>query len=69
MTKSSAPKKMLIVGAVISIFVVLLLEFLNNKIVTPKDVEEHWDIPLLGVIPYEKPQKHKKSKLKEAEVN
>lgn len=69
MAKSSAPKKMLIVGAVISIFVVLLLEFLNNKIVTPKDVEEHWDIPLLGVIPYEKPQKHKKSKLKEAEVN
>ena len=69
MAKSSAPKKMLIVGAVISIFVVLLLEFLNNKIVTPKDVEEHWDIPLLGVIPYEKPQKEKKSKLKEAEVN
>lgn len=66
---SSAPQKMLIVGVVISIFVVLLLEFLNNKIVTPKDVEEHWDIPLLGVVPYEKPQKEKKSKVKEVEVN
>ena len=62
---SSAHKKMLIVGAVISIFVVLLLEFLNNKIVTPKDVEEYWEIPLLGVIPYEKTQKTKKSKLSE----
>lgn len=61
--KSSAHKKMLIVGAVISIFVVLLLEFLNNKIVTPKDVEEHWDIPLLGVIPYEKSQILKPTKL------
>lgn len=69
MVKSSAHKKMLIVGAAISIFVVLLLEFLNNKIVTPNDVEEHWDIPLLGVIPYEKPQKEKKSKLKEVGVN
>ena len=49
--------------AVISIFVVLLLEFLNNKIVTPKDVEEHWDIPLLGVIPYEKSQNLKPTKL------
>lgn len=51
---SSAHKIMLIVGVVIAIFVVLLLEFLDNKIVTPKDVEEHWDIPLLGIVPYEK---------------
>ena len=64
--KSDAPKKMLIVGGVISIFVVLLLEFLNNKIVTPKDVEEYWEIPLLGVVPYEKPQKEKRLKTKEA---
>lgn len=69
MAKSSAPKKMIIVGAVVSIFVVLLLEFLNNKIVTPRDVEEHWDIPLLGVVPYEKPIKEKRTKVKEVEVN
>ena len=69
MVKSSAPIKMLLVGTIVSIFVVLLLEFLNNKIVTPKDVEEHWDIPLLGVVPYEKPQKDKKAKVKEMEVN
>ncbi len=69
MAKSSAPTKMLLVGAVISIFVVLLLEFLNNKIVTPKDVEEHWNIPLLGVIPYEKPTKEKVLKEKEVGVN
>ena len=69
MAKSSAPKKMLIVGGVISIFVVLLLEFLNNKIVTTKDVEEYWEIPLLGVVPYEKPQKEKKLKTKEVGGN
>lgn len=62
--KSDAPKKMLIVGAVISIFVVLLLEFLNNKIVTPKDVEEYWEIPLLGVVPYVKSGRQKGLKAK-----
>ena len=42
---------------------------LNNKIVTPKDVEEYWEIPLLGVVPYEKPQKEKRLKAKEVGGN
>lgn len=60
--KSSATVKFAIVGVVISIFVVLLLEFLNNKIVTPKDVEQYWEAPLLGVVPYDKQRHPRKSK-------
>ena len=50
--KTSMWKKATLVGIVLSIFVVLLMEFLNNKIVTPKDVEEHWQLPLIGVVPH-----------------
>lgn len=54
--------KLGIVGVVVAIFVVLLLEFLNNKIITPKDVEQYWDEPLLGVVPYDKKKHPRKSK-------
>lgn len=49
-------------GLVIAIFLMLLLECLNTKIVTPDDVEKYWDLPLLGVVPMydEKPKKKKK---------
>ena len=50
--KTSMWKKAILGGVVLSIFVVLLMEFLNNKIVTPKDVEEHWQLPLIGVVPH-----------------
>lgn len=40
-------------GLVVAIFLVLLLECLNTKIITPDDVEKYWDLPLLGVIPME----------------
>lgn len=52
-------------GLVFAIFLVLLLECLNTKIVTPDDVEKHWDLPLLGVVPMydENPKgKHRKKK-------
>lgn len=38
-------------GLVIAIFIVLLLEMLNTKIITPDDVEKYWELPLLGVVP------------------
>lgn len=60
--KSLATMKFAVVGVVVAIFVVLLLEFLNNKIVTPKDVDQYWDIPLIGVVPYDKSKKNLKKK-------
>ena len=49
---NSIPKYGLI-GLVLAIFIVLLLECLDNKIVTPDDVEEYWGVPLAGMIPYD----------------
>lgn len=49
-----------IVGVVLAIFAVLLLEFMDNKITTPKDVEDNWGLPLLGVVPYDDPKEQKK---------
>ena len=43
--------KCLGVAIVLSIFLVLLVECLDTKIKTPKDVEKYWDLQLLGVIP------------------
>ena len=41
-------------GMMIGLFVVFVLEYLDNKIKTPQDVEKHLDLPILGVIPNEK---------------
>ena len=52
-------------GIVLAIFLVLLLECLNTKIITPDDVEKYWDLPLLGVVPMfdENPKgQHRKNK-------
>lgn len=52
-------------GLVFAIFLVLLLECLNTKIITPDDVEKYWDLPLLGVVPMfdENPKgQHRKKK-------
>ena len=43
-----------VLGMMIGLFIVFLLEYLDNKIKTPQDVEKHLDLPLLGVIPNEK---------------
>lgn len=40
-----------VLGAMISIFIIFLLEALNNKVKTPKDIEEKLGIPVFGVIP------------------
>ena len=51
-------------GIVIAIFIVLLLEILNTKIITPDDVEKYWELPLLGVVPAfdEGPHSNKKKR-------
>ena len=43
-----------VLGMMIGLFVVFVLEYLDNKIKTPQDVEKHLDLPILGVIPNEK---------------
>lgn len=43
-----------IVGIALAIFIVLLLECLDNKLVTPDDAEKYWGLPVIGVVPFEK---------------
>ena len=39
-----------VLGAMIGLFVVFLIEYLDNKLKTPQDVEEYLELPLLGVV-------------------
>ena len=54
------PKKMrivavgLILGLILGIFVAFVLEFIDNKIITPDDIERITDIPIYGVVPEKK---------------
>ena len=59
-------RNLTLVGIVLAIFVVLLLECLDNKIVTPDDAEKYWGLPVIGIVPYEKENaKGKKEKSKQ----
>lgn len=42
-----------VLGFMIGLFVVFLIEYLDNKIKTPQDIEKYLDLPILGVIPNE----------------
>lgn len=42
-----------ILGVIIGLFIVIVLEYMDNKIKTPQDVEKYIDLPILGVIPNE----------------
>ena len=42
-----------VLGMMIGLFVVFLIEYLDNKIKTPQDIEKHLGLPVLGVIPNE----------------
>lgn len=42
-----------VLGIMMSLFVIFLLEYLDNKIKTPQDIEKHLGLPLLGVVPHE----------------
>ena len=39
------------IGIVASIFIVLLVEYLDTKIVTQDDVNKYWNYQLIGTIP------------------
>lgn len=53
------------VGLVLSIFLVLLIECLDTKIVTPDDVVKYWDYQLIGTIPLDSKSSKGKGKKKE----
>ena len=42
-----------VLGVMIGLFIIFIIEFLNNKIKTPQDIEKELGLPLLGVIPEE----------------
>ncbi|MDU6115954.1 MAG: Wzz/FepE/Etk N-terminal domain-containing protein [Paeniclostridium sordellii] len=42
-----------VLGLAIGIFLVIILEYMDNKIKTPQDIEKYIDLPILGVIPNE----------------
>ncbi|MGU8248926.1 polysaccharide biosynthesis tyrosine autokinase [Clostridium perfringens] len=48
-----------IIGVVIAIFVVLLLDYFDNKVKTPEELEDTLDTSLLGVIPFENEEERK----------
>lgn len=43
-----------VLGAMIGLFVVFLIEYLDNKLKTPQDIEKYLGISVLGVVPNEK---------------
>ena len=42
-----------VLGMMIGLFVVFLIEYLDNKIKTPQDIEKHLGLSVIGVIPNE----------------
>ena len=40
-----------VIGMMIGLFIVFLLEYLDNKLKTPQDIERYLDINILGVVP------------------
>lgn len=42
-----------VLGMMIGLFVIFLIEYLDNKIKTPQDIQKHLGLPVLGVIPDE----------------
>ena len=41
----------MVLGAMVSVFIIFLIEALNTKIKEPKDIEEKLGIPVFGVVP------------------
>lgn len=42
-----------VLGMMIGLFIVFLLQYMDNKIKTPQDIEKHLGLPVLGAIPNE----------------
>lgn len=49
-----------VLGIMISLFVIFLLEYIDNKIKSPQDIEKYLGLPLLGAVPYEHKDKEVK---------
>ncbi|KXZ40584.1 Capsular polysaccharide biosynthesis protein [Alkalithermobacter thermoalcaliphilus JW-YL-7 = DSM 7308] len=43
-----------VLGIMLGVFIAFLIEYLDNTIKTPKDIENHLDLPVIGVIPLNK---------------
>ena len=41
----------MVLGVMVSVFIIFLIEALNTKIKEPKDIEEKLGIPVFGVVP------------------
>lgn len=58
-----SPKPMLnmaiagVLGLMVGVFLVFLLEFLDNTVKTPEDIERHLELPVIGAIPIIKGEK------------
>lgn len=42
-----------VLGIMIGLFIVFILEYMDNKIKTPQDIEKYINLPILGVVPNE----------------
>lgn len=42
-----------VLGIMIGLFIIFVLEYIDNKIKTPQDIEKYINLPILGVIPNE----------------
>ncbi|WP_373598226.1 YveK family protein [Paraclostridium bifermentans] len=42
-----------VLGIMVSLFVIFLIEYLDNKIKTPQDIEQYLGLPIIGVVPDE----------------
>ena len=46
-----------VLGIMIGLFIAFVLEYMDNKIKTPQDIEKHIGLPILGVVPNENMKK------------
>ncbi|WP_373598239.1 YveK family protein [Paraclostridium bifermentans] len=42
-----------VIGVMVGLFIVFVLEYMDNKIKTPQDIEKYLGLPILGVVPNE----------------
>lgn len=42
-----------VLGVMIGLFIVFVLEYMDNKVKTPQDIEKHLGLPVIGVVPNE----------------
>ena len=53
-----------VLGLILSLFIIFIIEYFNDKITTTEDVEKYIKLPLLGVIPCSNDKKSENDRLK-----